>query len=177
MANYEMRVAGFKDTLQVDDGGMLKTKWEEYKTKKIKDELVEIKGWAGMLSDIKSFRNTQNSNSENTYSEQSENQYKKDLYAFRSMPVEKKAKRLGFFRLMYYGFTEKKSEEVLTNSGKPLEELAEAIQKKFFSENPKRMFCDPNLFKPLIKSEKCENAVMRIVENQIRQDKFATLHL
>jgi len=75
-----------------------------------------------------------------------------------------KSKQMGFFRLVYWGFTYKKSEEVITKNGTPIEELAEKIQLEYFTKHPQKKLCDPRLYRPLMKSNTCDSAVMRILK-------------
>jgi hypothetical protein len=168
--NYDLKIIGDNEMLRVEDGDDLKREWEQYKMSKRKDDdrIINLKNWTGSLSDIRSFRTAPASNSSNdsNYDEQ----YRKDMIKLNALSPEDKAKRMGFFRILYYGFTGMKSEEVMVGET-PIENYAEKIQRKFFEENPKRVYCDPFLFKPIIKSKGCDEAVMRLVNNCIIKDK------
>lgn len=75
-----------------------------------------------------------------------------------------RAQNINIFKLVYQAFTEK-----LT----PPEELQKQvieIQTKFFEENPKRIYCDPLLFKSLFKGKKGNPHLMRLVANCIQTD-------
>ena len=170
--NYDIKVRGFKDDVSTEDGEGLKQKWEAFMLKRAQDELVEVGGWTGLLSDIRSMRKVASSASEKSVGREEEMEYRNNLTEIRKMNPEKRAKRLGLFRLMYWGFTGKRSEEVIIK-GRPVEELAIEAQAKFFKENPKRIFPDYDIFRHLIKSEKCNEAIIRIIDNQSRQDRFA----
>jgi len=176
--SFELKISGYDDLLRLDDGGEeLLKRWKDFIAKKITDEGVEVKNWVGRLSDIRSFRRITGSGEKNKTNEEVHSDYLKKLHEFRGLSVEKKAESLGFFRFMYYGFTRKKSEEVKTSSGVPIEDLARKIQLSFFSKHPKRMYCDPILFRPIIKAQECHEAVTGVIESHIRQDAFSEAHL
>lgn len=145
--------------------------------KALANDEIDLGRWAGTYGEIRSVEITSGLNSENNKHEEVDSQYRRDLMSFRKLSPQNKSKRLGFFRLLYWGFTGKNSEEVMLKNGVSLEAKATAIQEKFFAENSKRMFCDLLLFRPLIKSEKCQDSIMRILENQIRQDVFSGKYL
>lgn len=168
---YELRVVGEREPQVIEkDDGLLK-RWEMYQQNEIENEVVKLDSWIGKLSDIKSFKRVSGSRANNEVAQEVNKEYYKNRQEFLKLSVKDKAKRLGFFRVVYYGFTEKKSEDVVLNNGKKLEDLAISIQERFFKENPKRMFCDYQLFKPLIKSDKCLPSVIGIISNQINTDK------
>lgn len=137
-------------------------------------EKVRVKNIIFLRSNIKSiekFDETSKLEDSEKSLKETHNVYVSDLHAFRKLTVEQKAKNLAFFRLLYWGFTQKDSE------GLGLEEKAIEIQKNFFEQNPLRMYCDPILFKSLFESDNCNPTVLNISESQIRQDRFAEKHL
>jgi len=173
--SYEIRIRGHREpTLVENNGEKLRLDWEEYQLNKT-DKIVEVGSWVGKLSMIQDFKKTPSSNSNNNKSsEDPHKEYTTERNKILSMSTEERANRMGFFRLMYWGFTHKNSEDVNTLSGKSIEEFAKEIQLKFFTENPKRTLCNPILFKPLIKSEKIVGKLMPTVEQLIRQDIYMT---
>ena len=175
---YQIRIKGRNDLmLEIKDiiGFQIKQDWKDYLETK-KDAPVEISGWSGKLSDIKDFNliNTEYGNNEVN---KLEIDYRDELRRFRELSAEEKANKLGFFQMVYYGFTEKNSQEVKMKNGLPIEDEVIKIQKKFFTENPKRRYCDPIFFRPLVKSTSCNKAIIRIIENIIAQDNYAEKHL
>lgn len=175
MASFDIKIKGERDLLRVDDGFILKERWEKFLVDGV-DEAVKVDNWTGYLSEFRSFRKVPELRSDGTSAEQTHKEYLVELKKIRSESPDKRAKRLSFFRLIYWGFTSKKSEEVMIKE-KSIESLAEKIQEKFFAENPKRIVCDPLLFKGLIKSGKCNPAVLSIVESLFIQDRFAEKNL
>lgn len=174
---YDIKIKGFPNLVSVENGEQAKLDWENYINTK-KNAVVNIGDWTGQLSDISSFRKVSGGRGkDNKTVESVAREYRANLVNFRKLSVEDKAKRLGFFRLLYWGFTREKSENVKLKDGSPIEEKAIAIQRKFFAENPKRMFCDVINFKQLIKSNECFPAVMSIMEEQIRQDVFSLKYI
>jgi hypothetical protein len=87
-----------------------------------------------MLSDIRSFKPTESARSDNTTYRELDNQYRRELASCRALSPEARARRLGFFRLIYWGFTKKQCD------GTDIERRAEELQRQFFERNPKRTF-------------------------------------
>lgn len=175
-----IQITGKREPIETDydKAKKIKESWIAYKQNK-KDAVVEIEEWNGTLSLIRSVdlnAYDQRNASESKRSEEYHKEYLLGLTGARNETPEIRAKRFGFFRVIYRGFTGQDSRDIKIGEA-PLESLVEKIQKKFFEENPKRVFCDPTLFHPLIKSKKCDGMVMRIIENQIRQDRFAEKYL
>ncbi len=171
---YDIRIKGFKDLLRVDDGQALKDRWEKFIEKQSTDQIVSAGDWTGRLSDITAFRKAPATRSDNEFAEIIDQEYLAELRKLRSTPVADRAKLLGMFRLLFWGFTKKKSEE------RPeVETAAIKIQEKFFTENPLRTICDPILFRPMFKrvTDACDPAVIRTFERVIRQDRFAVKNL
>ena len=170
MASYEIKLTGHNDLLLVENGDSLKSDWEAYKQKKKIDQPISIAGFTGMLSDIRYFRVAQGAQSNNNSAMQVSKEYFDELHKIRKMDARERANRIGFFSLIFSGF----------NGNLPDNEeigLAKEVQKKFFTENPRRVHCDPLLFKEIIGGQKCHDAILRLVENVVRQDKFAEKHI
>lgn len=169
---YDLNIIGSTDPLRVEEGAdELIERWSLFRTKKIQDEPVKIAGWVGMLSSIKSFRPVEKSRSDGIGSSESNNEYRRDLSQIRSLTPEARAKRLGFFRMVYWGFTQKYSD------GTDIEKKAEDIQRSFFTKHPKRIFCDVTEFQALLPKAECDKTIIGIIERQIQQDKFASRFL
>lgn len=177
---YDIKISGHSDPIRVDYGAQeLIDRWKQYRMKEIPDEPIEVADFVGMLSDIKSFRPVEGIRADSNASRESENEYRRDLTAIRALKPAERAKRMGLFRLVYWGFTRERSE----NTG--VEAAAEKIQRMFFEQHPKRILCDPILFMPIIRKGplpekkgeslggRIDAAVMRIITEQTRQDKFA----
>jgi len=82
-----------------------------------------------------------------------------------SQSPEQKAQRLEMFNLFYWGMTKEHNipEDI---KGKVIK-----IQTEFFKENPKRIYCDPILFRPLFEGkEKVFNPVLTIIERNVAED-------
>lgn len=168
--NYDIRIKGFKDLLRVDDAEPLKSRWESFIKKTSTDQVVSAGDWTGKLSDITAFRRAPTLRSENNLSEEIDLEYRRELMRQRGLSAQGKATLLGLFRLLFWGFTKKKSED------RPeIEKTAMDIQEKFFMENPKRTMCDPILFRPMFArvANACDPSVLRILERVVRQDRFA----
>jgi len=167
----EIKIKGIQEPMIADDASEIKRKWESYKIGRGKNEMIEIAGWEGTLADISWLKSINKTNANNIHSEEINREYLASRERILKLLPDIKAKNMGFFRLVYWGFTGQKSEEVKTKSGRPIEELAEELQLKFFQENQNRMFCDPIVYKPLIRSNRCNPAVMAMIERQIYTDK------
>ncbi len=171
---YEINIRGLRDPIRSETNSIREV-WEKYIETKV-DQVVQLGDWTGKLSEIKWLKKIEGSKSGYSGGERSDIEYRKDLTEKRAQTASVRAQNLGLFRLMYWGFTGKKSEEVLVK-GESIEKFAEKIQQKFFEENPKKIVCDPRLFKPLIKSDKCDATVVSIIEGIVRQDAFAEKYL
>lgn len=177
---YDIHIIGNSEPLRIEhDIRFLIERWKLFKLKKISDEPAEIGDWVGALSAIKSFRPIEANRSNTNASRESDNEYRRDLAAIRALSPSERAKRMGFFRLVYWGFTKQRSD------GLSVEREAEKIQREFFEEHPKRILCDPIFFMPIIRKGplpekegeslggRIDAAVMRIITETTRQDKFA----
>lgn len=173
---YEIKITGYKEPIITENGEGIKSVWEKF-IETGKNVVVDFEGFTGKISSIQSFRRVGSSNQKPySYTEEVHKEYKIEREKILSLPIEERAKRMGFFRLIYDGFTGKHSEDIKIGEI-PLEKFVEKIQYDFFSKNPKRLYCDPILFKPLIKSTKCNEWVVPIIERVINQDKFADEHI
>lgn len=176
MHSAEIKIKGFPDPVRAENIGDLQLRWQEYKIGRRQNELVTVAGWNGTLSDILSFRKIATTRAQSKAADEAHNEYMRERAIALLETPEVRAKRMGFFRIIYWGFTGKRSEDV-TVRGKSIEQMAETIQRKFFTEHPKRIICDPALYKPIIKSEVCHIKVMDLIERQIKQDKFSEAKL
>jgi len=70
--------------------------------------------------------------------------YKKERTQILSLTPEQRGQRIGLFELLWWGATGSKEipEDIFKKTIQ--------IQTKFFEENPKRIFCDPILFKKFL---------------------------
>lgn len=173
---YEIKIKGLKETMMAENHGavsVIKEKWERFMKNEIEDVLVTISGWTGTLASIVYFKETTSSASSSSSFDiawrEAGEKYMKERNSFLKLDPMQKAMKLGFFRMVYWGFTGEKSEEVMIKN-EPIESLAIKIQEKFFRENPSRMICNPSLFKPLIKSIKCQVSIQNLIEAVITQD-------
>jgi len=171
---YEIRIRGHKEPIIVEENAeRLRSDWENYQVNK-KDAVVEVDGWVGRLSLINDFQRVKTTSAENTSN--SHEEYLADRKKILDMSLEDRAKRMGYFRLVYKGFTGKNSEDVLIN-GIPIEKLIETEQLKFFTANPKAINCDALVFRKYIKSDKCNRFAFGPIEQITRQEFFARNNL
>jgi len=168
MKTYTIRVRGRKEPLHVEGDSLLED-WRLYQEGKGKDFILTLGNWTGKLSMIADFFVEEAAKSNKSFDDYYEMERKEQLRKLQLVPAER-AKELGFFRFLYWGFTKKDSKEIKTNSGASIEDFAIELQKKFFEENPKRVWPDPIIFKAIIKSNTCDQAVTGIVERLIRVD-------
>jgi len=171
---YEIRIRGHKEPVVVESNAeKLRSDWEEYQISKT-DKIVEVGSWVGRLSLIQDFKKAASSSSnQDSSSYEIHRDYVKERNNILSLSPKERSERMGFFRMIYWGFTKKNSEDVKTNSGVPIEELAQKIQSDFFTKNPQRTMCDPVLFKPIINSTRSDKSTIYLAENMITQDRFA----
>lgn len=175
---YDIKIVGHNEVMRLDNGEMIKADWEEYKKNRSNDRMIEVQGLTCQLSDIKWFRAVKGTGADtNKTIENVDAEYLKSIKQIRSWPLDVRAKQLGFFRMLYWGFTGKKSEEILCDGIPMLEMWAEKLQRKFFEANPKRVICDPVVFREIIDSKNCDAGVMSVLENVVRQDSFAATRL
>lgn len=80
-------------------------------------------------------------------SENADRQYWDHRKRTLNLSAVDRAKNLGLFRLFWWAMTGERSE------GKAIEVEAWKIQKSFFEQNPKRMYCEPVLWRPLVNQE------------------------
>ncbi len=171
---YDVKIAGYPDLLRIDDpSDITKTRWEEFLKSRV-DGMVSISGWTGRLSDIRAFRRVAASLPHKPDSAFAD--YLEERRKILALTPAERAKRMGFFRLMYWTYTGKKSEEVKIKD-RPLEEIVEKFQLKYFLENPRRVVCDPRMYKAFIKSPKANTFGLLTIEQIVRQDNFAARNL
>ncbi len=171
---YDVKIAGYPDLLRIDDpSDITKTRWEEYLKSKV-DGVVSISGWTGRLSDVRAFRRVAPSVANKPDSSMAD--YLEDRRKILALTPEERAKRMGFFRLMYWIYTGKNSEEVKIKN-QPIEKIVERFQLKYFQVNPRRTVCDPRMYKAFIKSNKAHTFGFSTMEQIVRQDQFAARNL
>lgn len=171
---YDIKIKGVRELVREEDhekAFQIKKKWNEYLTGKGNDCLVKIGSCECLLSDIALFNEVVTRVKNDNVVVDAQKEFLRGRKEFMQRGIQYRANHLDLFRLFYFGFTKKKSEEIEIN-GKPLEEYVKAVQMKFFTENPKRAICDPILWKPFIKASKCHKNVLSIVENHVQQDKY-----
>ena len=172
---YEIRIKGHKEPIVVDkNSDKIKADWESYQDTK-QDMVIEINGWTGRLSSIIDFQTVKTSQAEKEPSRAHE-EYLADRKKILDMPIEERAKNMGWFRLVYWPFTGKHSEDIYIKEI-PLEKLIEEEQIKFFTENPNSIHCDISIFKKYIKSQKSNSFSINTIEQIIRQENFAKNYL
>lgn len=158
--NYDVYIKGHRDPISVENGDDLKKDWFDYLENK-KDRGIELKGFTGKLSDIKNFRKVPT----RRYVNQDDAKKEWDFYVSeRKKTPDQKSKQLGFFKLLYYGFT-----NIMEPESDVLKK-AQAIQLKFFTKNPKRTIPDPTIFKPLTGDRPCAGPVVDILSRQVAVD-------
>lgn len=168
MRDFTLRIKGRREALHTDDAELLND-WKLFQEDKGGDAIVTIGNWTGHLSSILDFTEEPTTKMGKSFDyiydiERAEVKRKRDM-----SPVDR-AKEMGFFRWLYWGFTKQDSRGVALPNGTPIEELAEKLQAHFFSEHPLRIWPDPDIFKNIIKSTSCDGAVLRVIENIIRVD-------
>lgn len=175
MTYYEIKIKGMKDMLTAKkEANSLKVRWEQFMIGKEADAVVSVSGWTGTLSSIGYFKEMTNSSpasgdSVNKDWEMSHNEYLKMRDRMLKLTPEERAKDMNFFRIFYSGFTKRHSEEVKITDVL-IEDYVMKIQKDFFEKNPKRILCDPDLFKVLIKSKECHPSVLNMTVGAVQQD-------
>lgn len=170
---YEIRIRGHREAIIVEKNAeKLRSDWEAYQINRI-DKVVEVENWVGRLSLIQDFQRVRSAEADKqSNADIIHKEYMADRDKILGLTIEERASHMGFFRLVYWGFTGRRSEDIMVGD-KPIEEFAKNIQRKFFTENPKRLHCDPTAFRPIIKSEKCNEKLMANLETIVRQDSFA----
>ena len=111
-----------------------------------KDYPIKTETWSGIKGNIDYVVITNESIKQNgnLIVKNYDNEYKKYRHQKLSLTTEQRGKNLSMFELLWWGATGKK--EIPQN----IADKAEITQKEFFAENPKRIYCDPILFKDLI---------------------------
>jgi hypothetical protein len=77
-----------------------------------------------------------------------------------------RAQNLNLFKLVYQAFTG----QIVPPAD--MREEAIKIQEAFFIKNPKRIYCDPALFRELIGGDGANRALLTLVETVIGQDMY-----
>lgn len=172
---YEIRIRGHKEPVVVENNSeRLMRDWKNYQLTG-KDFVVEVNSWVGKISSILDFQKVKVSEASKE-SSRSHEEYIEDRKKILDMPVEERAKNMGWFRLVYWTFTGKNSEDILIKDI-PLENLIEEEQLRFFSKNPKAIHCDVDIFKKYIKSNQANKFSIGVIESVIRQENFARSNL
>lgn len=82
-----------------------------------------------------------------------------------SLSPREKAMRLELFNLLYWGIVRKH------NIPNDIKKKVMIIQEKFFEKNPKRIFCDPILFKNVFNGQsKSFNPAIKVIEMAVIED-------
>jgi hypothetical protein len=131
--------------------------------------IVDIDSWSGRVSDIRHIWFDNFSHTLRDVGVDYEMEYLRERDDILAMSLEDRAKRLGMFDILWWSSTGEKeySDEI---KAKAIE-----IQTKFFTEHPKRCFCDPLLFKGLLPSKnieinKWQNGGHHFIESAVRED-------
>lgn len=172
--SYEIKIKGMNDLLMIESEDVarrVKSSWESFHSGG-ENCLIEIEGWEGRVSSIDYFKKSSSPRSDNSHAIDASAEYARAKIEFLKLaPADKARKAMGFFRLMYLGFTGKRSEEVLLGSAKPIEEAALGIMERFYRSNPGRYMPDPGIFKAIIRSQECSPSAMAIMERQVMSDR------
>lgn len=161
-----VKIKGKHEALQItaDQAQNVLDMYVDYKEGKMPDQVLQIGSWTGMLSSVHSVE-VEKKNNKKDYARERAEQEAREREAELSKPIEVRAKQVGFFSLIYWGFT----------GGDPSQETIDKaieIQRKFFTENPKRLFCDTELYKPLLSGrDSCDATVIRIAAAHVSTDK------
>ena len=167
----KIKIIGLRDLIEIDrkTASKIKKIWVDMKMGKgkSKDDMVEIGNWTGTYGRIDYIDLTDRGGNVK-YNDEVEQNAHTDYMNYRKRMLNKtsfqRAQNINIFKLVYQAFTD----ELM-----PPEELqkqAIEIQTKFFEKNPKRIYCDPLLFKHFFKGKKATESLMRLVVNCIQTD-------
>lgn len=140
-----------------------------------KDAKIEVGDWVGTKDDIKSIwldrKGDVSSRAEKLDTmAQANADYIKQRKEFQALSLDEKAKQVGFFKMLYYGYVKelKVPDEII--------EKAIERQRAFFKEHPFNILPDPLIFKDLINSKdnSCLKPIFSIVSMSISTDKKYT---
>jgi len=162
---YLIKVKGDQEIMDVEDtrGARLLSAWQDYQRDKKRNNPIEINGWHGMVSDIRSIKYSPDvSAKKNT----DLGDYIKEHAQIRKLTAKEKALRFGFVKLFHYTMTGKRLEDESMDFKKQVAEL----QLKFFTENPTRIHPDPIIFKGLYGDDKYNQTGFRVIQNVVRRD-------
>lgn len=133
------------------------------------NSVISIGDFRGQLGDVVNvdLRTEVSRSDENKgYTENIEIDYMKYREKIYDSGHEARAHNMNFFKLIYQAFT---NEIELPNN---LILRAVEIQDDFFKENPKRIYCDPVLFKGLFEKGKSHSPMLRVIESLVQQDMY-----
>ncbi|MFA7290117.1 MAG: hypothetical protein WC055_14670 [Melioribacteraceae bacterium] len=166
---YIIKIKSRDLPLEVEDASNLKMSWVEYTNapfgKKI-NKALSIQNWTGTLSDIKSIELLKEGQSKT-------NNSFKDWLEMKRQKVnntpQEKSRVGGFLRLFHYLVSGRK----LENEPEEFMDTFNKITLDFFIENPKRIYPDLIIYKPLYKSSNISIMNMtglEVLNHQINQD-------
>jgi len=147
---YEVYVRGEKESLVMQDdvkANALIKKWNDYKEKRTGDLPLLLNSIHLTLSQIIRIKKIE----ENQSDEHAKNwamevkRVNEENNKILTYTMEKRARMFQYFRLWYFKEKKMRSEDV-----QGLEDKVYEIQLKYFTENPYKLTCDPELYKPLL---------------------------
>lgn len=170
---YLVKIKGEDYPREVSDesGARLLTMWIDFKNKpksQQQDKVITVQNWTGSLSDI---RNVEVRKEAKTQPD-SNVEYAAYHKMKRAWTPEQKAKETGLIKLLHYGVTRKKLEE----ETKEFQDKVYNLQLEFFKLNPKRIYPDPIIFRPLYKGTETivgSKIVEIVVMRDMREAKYS----
>jgi hypothetical protein len=167
---YIIKIKGSDNpiTLPQAQGEKVKQIFFDYLDKKIPNTSIELGNWVGPVSDIRSIEKQNERVEQESQAYKTFEDYRKEHSRFVKLSVAEKVKqKTGWLKLIHFVFTKKKLEEESIE----LKEKIYSLAKKFYTENPNRMFIDPRVFKTVYgKNPNVEQAGFSILERQLLAD-------
>lgn len=132
------------------------------------ETFVDLETWQGELREITAVDTRVYHDHKNNHSfETVDREYYGNRKARLALSPYERAKFTGLFELLYKAANK-------TNPSPQTLVQARVLQEKFFADNPKRMYCDPLLFKPLIGDQaplnQWDESAVRLVYNCVQED-------
>lgn len=167
--SYEIKIKGENDPVEAEDpmGRTILRSWESYTDGKEENQRIEVNGWFGRLSDIRSIRKraTVQDTSGGVLHD-----YLTEHTKLRNQTPEQKAGNVGLLKILHWACTDSNLEDADPN-------FKVDVYKRllgFFRANPNRITFDLGLFKDLYDTRKIVDSYhirgLNVVGEQIHSD-------
>lgn len=163
---YKIKVKGYPDMLTLNNGDAIRKQWEALQMKTGIDKPVNINGFIGMLSDIRSFLEVPNDAKPDGF-KVVDREYEQDRVLVLSLPAKDRVRHktvLAYLKFVVGVFGG--SMEMIKPHWKQLEQ--DIIS--WYEQNTKRVYFNPTILKSILAGNKVHAHGLHIIEGVLKTD-------